>query len=238
MPLVGSIVELQEEMKCYISFSDEDVFDGIALPEETPITAPKEATTKSAPPTPANPPVKEATMDSTIEPGVEKRSLNKVPGWEKVLHPSRPIVATWQTSPLSRGLRWRPCSRSLGEGLVWIPLPEELKVSTTQSEPPSPTKELEVAWWVIPPPGFASVTVCLQRDQPPEEVPDPDSLRMAVLSGPAVATMSTSHIIKDEVIGVTYMETVTTSVGQVTLSGPGQEASAQGPTIQNITDLV
>ena len=103
--LVGSIVELQEEMKCYISFSDEDVFNGVTLPEETPVITPKETTTKSAPPTLANPPVKEATMDMTMEPAVEKRPPNKFPGWEKVLHPSRPVVAARQVPPLSRGLR-------------------------------------------------------------------------------------------------------------------------------------
>ena len=48
--LVGSIVELQEEMNCYLSFSDKDVFDGIALTEETSVTPPKEATPKSAQP--------------------------------------------------------------------------------------------------------------------------------------------------------------------------------------------
>ena len=32
--LAGSILELQEEMKCYISFSDEDVFSGMALLED------------------------------------------------------------------------------------------------------------------------------------------------------------------------------------------------------------
>ena len=87
-------------------------------------------------------------------------------------------------------------------------------------------------------PGFARVTACLQRDQSPEGVSDPDPLRMAVLSGPAVVTMSTSHIVKDKVTGVTYMDTMTTSMGQVTLSGPRQEALAQGPTIQDITDLI
>ena len=50
--------------------------------------------------------------------------------------------------------------------------------------------------------------------------------------------MSTSHIMKDKVMGVTYMDTVTTSVGQVTLSGPGQEASVQGPIIEDVTDLM
>ena len=34
------------------------------------------------------------------------------------------------------------------------------------------------------------------------------------------------------------MDTLTTSVGQVTLSGPGQETSTQGPIIEDITDLV
>ena len=87
-------------------------------------------------------------------------------------------------------------------------------------------------------PGFASITACLWKDQLPEGISNQDLLRMAVLSGPAIATMSTSHIIKDKVTGVTYMDTVTTSVGQVTLSGPGQEASAQGPTIQDIMDLI
>ena len=55
---------------------------------------------------------------------------------------------------------------------------------------------------------------------------------------PGVATMSASNIMKHEATGVTYMDTVTTSVGRVALSGPEQETLAQGPTIQDITDLV
>ena len=50
--------------------------------------------------------------------------------------------------------------------------------------------------------------------------------------------MSTSHIVKDNVTGVTYMDTVTTSVGWVTLSGPRQEAFVQGPIIEDVTDLM
>ena len=90
----------------------------------------------------------------------------------------------------------------------------------------------------MPPPGFARVTACLWRDQPPEGVSNPDSLRMAVLSGPDIVTMSTSHRVKDKLTGVTYMDTMTTSVGQVTLSGPKQETLGQGPTIQDVTDLI
>ena len=38
--LAGSMIELQEE-KCYIPFSNEDVFQDMALPEETPIILPE-----------------------------------------------------------------------------------------------------------------------------------------------------------------------------------------------------
>ena len=92
--LAGSVIELHEEMKCYLSFSNGDVFKGIALPEETPFIPPKEVTSQSTQPTPASIPVKEATMDTTMEPAAEKRILNKFPSWEKVLHPSRFIVTT------------------------------------------------------------------------------------------------------------------------------------------------
>ena len=53
--LVGSVVEPWEEMKCYISFSDEDVFNGMALPEEPPIIPPKGATPEGVQPTLADP---------------------------------------------------------------------------------------------------------------------------------------------------------------------------------------
>ena len=36
--LAGSIVELRDEMKCYVSFPDEAVFSGMALPEEPSTT--------------------------------------------------------------------------------------------------------------------------------------------------------------------------------------------------------
>ena len=58
------------------------------------------------------------------------------------------------------------------------------------------------------------------------------------MSAPEVVTMSTSCIMKHKVTGVTYMDMVTTSVGRVALSGPEQETLAQGPKIQDLTDLI
>ena len=113
-------------------------------------------------------------------------------------------------------------------------------MQTTQSEPPSPTKELEIVWQVMPLPGFTRVTTCLQRDKLLEKVckVPHDPLRMVAVLAPTVATMSASCIIKDEAMGVTYVNTITTSVGWVALSGPKQEALTQGPIIEDITDLM
>ena len=44
-----------------------------------------------------------------------------------------------------------------------------------------------------------------------------------------MAMMSASCIITDEATGVAYMDTITTSVGRVALSGPEQGAQPGGP---------
>ena len=55
---------------------------------------------------------------------------------------------------------------------------------------------------------------------------------IGLLATPGISGMSSSHIVKDEIMGITYMDTITTSVGRVTISGPGLEAFPIGPTIE------
>ena len=100
-------------------------------------------------------------------------------------------------------------------------------------------KVLEIAWQVTLPPGFLGVTACLQRDpllEKAHEVP-PDPIRIASVMKPNMATMSASCIIKDEAMGVTYMDTMTTSVGKVALGGSEQGTLTKGPIIEDIMDL-
>ena len=59
-----------------------------------------------------------------------------------------------------------------------------------------------------------------------------------VMSAPGVATMCTSCIVKDKVMGFTYMDMVTTSVGRVALSGPNRRPQPMGPKIKDVTDLI
>ena len=50
-----------------------------------------------------------------------------------------------------------------------------------------------------------------------------------------ISSMSVSCIVRDEVTGVTYLDTITTSIGRVALSGLDPEAPSLGPTIEDVT---
>ena len=106
--LVESVKELQEEMRCYLSFSDKEVFKGVVPPEETSAIPTEEANPQSAM-TPTGTPEEQATVGAVREPAAERRSP-KFPGWEKVLHPSQPVVAAGQIPHPSRGPRLGFCN--------------------------------------------------------------------------------------------------------------------------------
>ena len=80
---------------------------------------------------------------------------------------------------------------------------------------------------------------CLQRSPTLEKACDvpPDPLQIAAVIELTVVMMSASCIVKDEATGVTFMDTVTTSMGRVTLSGPEQGTPTKGPIIEDITNL-
>ena len=77
--LARSILELREEVRWYLSFTDEEVFKGVHLPEEEEsLQTPGPTDLPKAPLVPELAPEKQAP---------------KFAGWEKVLHPSWPVVA-------------------------------------------------------------------------------------------------------------------------------------------------
>ena len=74
-------------MRCYLSFSDEEVFKGVALPEETSAGPAEKAKPYNMAIMPASAPEVQAITKAAREPAVERKS-SKFPSWEKVLHPS------------------------------------------------------------------------------------------------------------------------------------------------------
>ena len=175
-------------------------------------------------------------MPYTPELVTERRS-RKFLGQEKILHPSQPVVAAGEISPLCKALRPRGGPAQLPWARPAKP-PVPLLKTPTPSKTSLPVQGLAVIWPMTPQHGFAGVTACLQMPEPLEmasEVPC-GTVSIGVMVTPGISTMSTSCIIRDEATGVTYMDTVTTSIGRVALSSPDSEASSQGPTIEDVTD--
>ena len=221
--LAKSVKELSEEVKCYLSFSNEEVFQGVALPKKEDDQS-LETLPTNVPKTPCTP-----------EPAMERSP--KFLGWEKILHPSQPVVAAGEISQPSKASRPRGRPTQLPWAGPAKP-PAPLLETHTPSKPSSPVQALAVVQPTTPPCGFAGVTACLWTLEPLEmasEAPH-NTLSIGVVATPRISTISMSHIIRDEVTGVTYMDMVTTSVGRVALSSPDSEASSQGPTIEDVTD--
>ena len=86
--------------------------------------------------------------------------------------------------------------------------------------------------------GFSGVTACLCTPGLVEvDLKAPVGIMpIGLVATPGISSVSSSHIVKDKIMGITYMDTVTTSIGRVTISGRGLEAFPMGPTIEDITD--
>ena len=92
---------------------------------------------------------------------------------------------------------------------------------------------------VAPPPGFKEVMACLQRDPLPATIFEAplEPMQLEAMVKPTAAMICASHIVQDKATGITYMDTVTTSMGQVALRGPHLATQTPGLTIEDVIDL-
>ena len=170
------------------------------------------------------------------EPVPEERHPKFV-GWQKVLHPSQPVVAAGDIPQPTRTLR-----QKVGSSQIFQMIPIKLPVSPLRaSTPPQPslsTQALVLVWPPTPPHGFSGVMACLHAPELVEvDLKAPVGIMpIGLLVTPGISSVSSSHIVKDKHTGVTYMDTVMTSIGRVTISSAGLEAFPTSPTIEDITD--
>ena len=218
--LARSVLELREEVRWYLSFTDEEVFLGVAVPKEEEEKSPQTPGPTDFPETPCVP-----------EPVPERRAPKFV-GWEKVLHPSQPVVPQ-----LTRTPRLKVGAKQIPQ-MISIKLPISPPKIPTLPQPSPSIQALVLMQLPTPPQGFSGVTACLCIPKLVEVELEPPVgiMPIELVAAPGIASMRSSRIIKDELTGVTYMDTVTTSVGRVTISGPGLEAFPNSPTIEDITD--
>ena len=226
--LAESVKELREEMRCYLSFTDHKVFEGVIPPEETIPDQVEESHLASKMDMIVNVPKESATREAPLE-LAQERKCPKFPGWEKVLHPSQPVVVVGKPPHPSRSLE----QTYLLEAACDQPMKE------VPAETPSPAQVLEVAHQWKPTPRFMDVTTSL-RSQLSEEALEtpPIPVVMGMMAAPGVVTMSTSQVVWDEANGPTYLDTVTTFIGRVALNVPEDKVIVSGPKIEDIMDLL
>ena len=196
-PLAKSMIKLREEVKFYLSFMDEEVFQGVDLPEkdgDKPLASTATATD------PCGATAAEKTLPTwKVTPAYA--------GWDTVLHLSWPVMVTGEVPPPTTALqaKW---------SILWpirtipsSPPPKTPKASSLPKSPP-PAKALALVRPPTLPCGFARVTTCL-RTLELEEV-DQDTpasvVTMGVVSGPGMSSICLSWVVRDDKKGLWYLE--------------------------------
>ena len=203
-------------MKWYLSFTDEEVFWGVALPKKEEEDSPQTLCAADVPKAHCAP-----------EPAPEERAP-KFLGWEKVLHPSQPVVAAGEIPQLTKTPRLKVGSNQLSQ-MIPIKLPVSPPRTPTPPQPSPPTQALVLMQPPTPPHSFFGVMACLHT---PELVEvdlkvQVGTMPIRLVATPGISSVSSSCIVRDEITGITYVDTITTSVGRVTLRGPILKPSPQ-----------
>ena len=228
-----SIIELRREIEFYLSFMDEEVFRGVDLPKKEE-SGPMVPTINDVTPVADIPGAINVPEVQPIPSPMPVKKTPKYAGWEKILHPSRPVLATGEIPEPATMLKSKGRIRQLTQTIPIIPplcLPKAL--SPPASSPPA--RALALKWLPTLPQGFTRVMACLKTPEVVEvgwEMPM-GSMSIGLVSTPSISSVSSSHVVQDDMMGLVYMDTVTTSIGRVIL---GRSGSNEDPVIEDITD--
>ena len=222
--LVESIVELRREVGFYLSFTDEEVFWGVELPQEerSSLSVPT-APTADAPGninTPEMPPISEAAP--------------KYARWNTVIHPSQPVVAAGETPQPTAMPRAKRRTLQLSRTISISPPPKPPKAPLPPRSPLL-ARTLALVRPPTPPHGFARVVTCLKTPELVEvdQGMPVGPMSIGMVSNPSLSSISSSWVVKDDTMGLVYLDTIMTSIGRMVL---GSMESSEGPTIEDITD--
>ena len=221
--LAESIAELRKEVGFYLSFKDKEVFWGIDLPEEEGSNPLAPATTTDAPSatdTPEMLPIPKATP--------------KYARWDTVIHPSQPVVATGEIPQLTAEPRLKRSALQL-TGMTSISPPSKPLKAPLPPKSPPPAGTLALVRPLTSPHGFARVVTCLRTLELVEvdrEMPV-GTMSIGMVLSPGLLSISSSWVVKDDTMGLAYLDTIMTSIERMVL---GSSEPSEGPTIEDITD--
>ena len=146
------------------------------------------------------------------------------------------VLTTGETSQPTRIVRPRGRAH-LFFRVIPVRLPVHLPKTPSPPTPP-PTKVLMVLRLSSLPQGGTEVVAHLEMPEPLQTSQDTSmdimSIRMVTTTG--ISSVSSSRIVQDDTTRLIYLDTITTSIGRVVLSGPDWGISSAGPTIEEVTN--
>ena len=222
--LAESMAELRRKVGFYLSFTDEEVFWGIDLPGEE----------ESDPPVPTAITTDAPGITDTPEVPPVPMAASKYARWDMVVHPSQPVVAAGEIPQLIAMPRMKKRALQPTQTTSISPPSDPPKAPLLPKSSP-PARALALVRLPTPHCGFAGVTTCLKSPEVMEidqETPV-GTVSMGMASSPSLLTISSSWVVKDDIMGLVYLDTVMTSIGRIILS---DSEPSEGPVIEDITE--
>ena len=119
-----------------------------------------------------------------------------------------------------------------------MPPPGFAEIAQSLRDDKTPQTTVNAAQKQTPPSGFMAVAKSFRDDKPPQitvEIPQ-EMAAAGFITGSAMTTMMTTQIHQDKMTSVTYMETMTASMGLLSLGMPLMAVDHQTPTTEDVTD--
>ena len=143
-------------------------------------------------------------------------------------------LATGETPQLTTMPRVKRRTLQLSRTISISPPPKPPKAPLPPRSPP-PARTLALVRLPTPARSFARVVACLKTPELVEvdQGMPVDPISIGMVSNPGLLSISSSRVVKDDTMGLVYLDTVMTSIGRMVL---GSMESSEGPTIEDITD--
>ena len=223
-PLVESIAKLRREVGFYLSFMDEEVFWGVDLPEEE----------ENKPAAPTATAADTSGTTATVETLPTRKATSDYTGWDTILYPSQPVIATGEIPQPNTVPRVRRRVLRTTRTIPFSPPTETPKASFPLRSPPL-ARGLALVRPPTPPCSFTGVAACLRTPELVEvdQNMPVSMMAMGMVLNPGMLSISSSQVVKDDETGLVYLDMIAASIGRMVI---GSTETREGPTIEDVTD--
>ena len=223
-PLAESVAKLRREVGFYLSFMDEEVFWGVDLPKEV----------ENKPSAPITTTTDTPGATAAVETLPTQRGTPNYTGWNTILHPSQPVIATGEVPQPTTAPQAKRRVLQTTRTIPFSPPPDTPKASSPLRSP-LPARALALVRPPTLPHSFAGVAACLRTPELVEvdQNMPVSAMAMGMVLNPGMSSISSSRVVSNDETGLVYLDTMTTSIERMDI---GSMETREGHTIEEMTD--